>query len=89
MRDPVHSLVMVPGCGPHPGVPGNYLHGSMQELTGAAHAGHWSIHLHDAEDGAASCEVASRAEAFAKLQEVLASAPFLLSELDTLGFRSK
>jgi hypothetical protein len=87
VRDPIHSLLLVPGAGPHPGLTGNYLHGSVQELTGDEHAGHWAIHLHDADDGAASCEVSSRAEALEKLQEVLASAPFLLSELDALGFR--
>ena len=88
VRDPIHSLLLVPGAGPHPGLTGNYLYGSVLELTGDEHAGHWSIHLHDADDGAATCEVSSRAEALEKLREVLASAPFLLSELDALGFRS-
>jgi hypothetical protein len=32
--------------------------------------------------------MSTRAEALDKLQEVLASAPFLLSELTALGFRS-
>ena len=88
VHDPVHSLFLVPGCGPHPGLPGNYLYGSVVELTGGEHAGHWEIQVHDADDGAALCEIATRAEALDKLQEVLASAPFLLSELATLGFRS-
>jgi len=87
VRDPIHSLLLVPGSGPHPGIAGNYLYGSVQELTGDGHVGHWSIHLHDADDGAATCEVSSRAEALNKLQEVVASAPFLLSELTELGFR--
>ena len=86
VRDPIHSLLLVPGSGPHPGLAGNYLYGSVQELTGDGHAGHWSIHLHDADDGAATCEVATRADAHDKLKEVLASAPFLLSELTELGF---
>jgi hypothetical protein len=88
VRDPLHSLLLVPGSGPHPGLPGNYLYGAVTELTGSEHAGHWAIHLHDADDGAASCEMSTRAEALDKLQEVLASAPFLLSELTALGFRS-
>jgi hypothetical protein len=59
----------------------------VQELTAGGHAGHWEINLHDAENALARCELSSRAEALDKLQEVLASAPFLLSELATLGFQ--
>ena len=40
--------------------------------------------LHDA---AALCEGLTRAEVTEKMEEVLASAPFLLSELDALDFR--
>ncbi|HSH94168.1 MAG TPA: hypothetical protein VK968_08485 [Roseimicrobium sp.] len=84
VQEPMHTLFLVPGAGPHPGLPGNYLYGSvLQTVSGA-----WAVHLHDADDGAAMCEAPSQAEALDKLQEVLASAPFLLSELDALGFRS-
>lgn len=86
--DPVHSLFLVPGAGPHPGLAGNYLYGSVQELTVGEHAGHWEINLHDSDDAISRCELTTRAEALDKLQEVLASAPFLLSELSSLGFRS-
>jgi hypothetical protein len=27
-HDPIHTLFLVPGAGPNPGIPGNYLHGS-------------------------------------------------------------
>ena len=84
VQEPMHTLFLVPGAGPHPGLPGNYLYGS--ELQAASGGG--AVHLHDADDGAAMCEVPSLPEALDKLQEVLASAPFLLSELDSLGFRS-
>ena len=88
VRDPVHSLFLVPGAGPHPGLAGNYLYGSVLELTTGEHTGHWAIHLHDSDDAAALCELPSRAEALDKFQEVLASAPFLLSELAALEFSS-
>jgi hypothetical protein len=87
-HDPIHSLFLVPGCGPHPGLPGNYLYGSVLQLPPESGAGGWSVHLHDGEDGAAMCDVTSQAEALSKLEEVLASAPFQLSELGALGFRS-
>jgi hypothetical protein len=85
--DPVHTLLLVPGAGPHPGIPGNYLYGSLLQLGADPAKDGWSIHLHDRDDGAAMCDAASLAEASAKLQEVIASAPFHLSELDALGFR--
>ncbi len=88
LLEPVHSLFLVPGSGPHPGLPGSYLHGSVMQTTGDARQGPWAVHLHDSADGAASCELPSPQAAYEKLQEVLASAPFLLSELDSLGFRS-
>jgi hypothetical protein len=86
--DPVHTLILVPGTGPHPGIPGNYLHGFLIQLGADPVAGGWSIHLHDRDDGAAKCDVPTLSEALEKLQEVFASAPFHLNELDTLGFRS-
>ena len=36
LHDPVHSIFLVPGTGPHPGLPGNYLHGSLFQLTADA-----------------------------------------------------
>jgi hypothetical protein len=40
----------------------------------------------DRDDGAATCSVSTQAEALAKVQEVLASAPFTLGETVALGF---
>ncbi len=85
--DPVHTLFLVPGAGASPGLPGNYLHGSVLQLSADPVAGGWAVHLHDRDDDAARCDVATLAEALAKLEEVIASAPFHLSELDALGFR--
>jgi hypothetical protein len=84
-HDPVHSLFLVPGAGPHPGLPGNYLYGSVYE-SGTA-PGPWALNVHDSDTGAAWVEVPSLPEAFAKLQEVLESAPFNMNELEALGFR--
>jgi len=78
----------VPGGGPNPGLPGNYLYGSIVQASINAGAA-WAVHVHDSLDGAAMCDVATQGEALEKLQEVLSSAPFQLSELDALGFRSK
>lgn len=87
-HDPVHTLVLVPGAGRAPGLPGNYLHGSLIQTTAEGDASPWALHLHDAEDGASRADVATKAEALEKWQEVLASAPFLLAELEVLGFRA-
>jgi hypothetical protein len=84
-HDPVHSLILVPGSGPHAGLPGNYLFGSVYE-TGAK-SGPWSVILHDSDDGAALFEAASMGEALAKVQEILSCAPFTLEELEALGFK--
>lgn len=85
VHDLVHSLFLVPGTGPHPGLPGNYLYGSLYETGHAATS--WAINVHDSDDGAAVFETATMPEALAKLQEVLASAPFNMNELETLEFR--
>ena len=85
IHDPVHTVFLVPGAGPHPGLPGNYLHGSMFQVS--ADATSWAVHVHDSDDGAALAEAPGLAEALARLQEVLACAPFHLSELAALGFR--
>ncbi|MSU23755.1 MAG: hypothetical protein EXS32_08030 [Opitutus sp.] len=86
-HDPMHTLFLVPGTGPHPGLPGNYLHGSAFQVNASGAANSWAVHLHDSDDGAAMCDAPSMAEVLAKLQEVLESAPFNLNELEALGFR--
>jgi hypothetical protein len=85
-HDPVHTLFLVPGCGPHPGLPGNYLYGSAFQLHATADSA-WHVQLHDAEDGAVITDAPTSAEAFAKVEELLASAPFNLNELGDLGYR--
>ena len=85
-HDPIRSLFLVPGTGPNPGLPGNYLHGSALQLSADA-SGAWAVHIHDSDDGAALCDLPTMDAALAKLQEVLASAPFNLNELAALGFR--
>jgi hypothetical protein len=86
VHDPMHTLFLVPGAGPHPGLPGNYLHGSVfhvgDEVTGS-----WVVHVHDSDDGATVFSTPKLPEALAKLQEVLSSAPFHLNELEALGFK--
>jgi len=85
-HDSVHSLLLVPGAGPHPGLPGNYLYGSALQLSTAADA-RWAIHLHDADDGLAIFEAATMSEVLAKLMDVVASAPFSMTELVELEFK--
>ena len=85
VHDLVHSLFLVPGAGPHPGLPGNYLYGSFYE-TGVA-AKPWALNVHDSDDGAAVFDAADLVAALGKLQEVLASAPFNMNELEALEFR--
>ena len=87
VHDPLHTLFLVPGAGPHPGLPGNYLHGSLFHVWPDESTGSWEIHVQDSDDGASRFRAATRAEALAKLQEMLASAPFHLNELEGLGFR--
>jgi len=86
VHDPLHTLFLVPGAGPHPGLPGNYLHGAVfhvgDEVTGS-----WVVNVHDSDDGASVFNTPKLPEALAKLEEVLASAPFHLNELGALGFR--
>ncbi len=85
IHDPVHSLFLVPGTGPNRGLPGNYLHGSVLEISLKPAA--WSLHLHDSDDGNAVFDASSLAECVAKLDEVFESAPFHLNELEALGFK--
>jgi hypothetical protein len=86
-HDLTHTLFLVPGTGPHPGLPGNYLHGSVMELGAEAPAGSWAIQIHDNDDGAAVFNAPSMQAALSKLQEVLDSAPFNMNELGGLDFR--
>jgi len=85
VHDLVHSLFLVPGAGPHPGLPGNYLYGSLYETGATPNA--WALAIHDSDDGAAVYEAAALPAALAKLQEVLESAPFNMNELEALEFR--
>ena len=86
-HDPLHSLFLVPGAGPHPGIPGNYLYGSVLQLGVGAPSDPWSVQLHDSDDGAAFFDAATLPEAVGKLIELFESAPFNMSELEALGFR--
>ena len=87
-HDPVHTLFLVPGCGPHHGLAGNYLYGSLFESKAGAAKDSWALQLHDCDDGASFFEGLTLVETAAKLQEILESAPFHLRELEALGFRS-
>jgi hypothetical protein len=86
VHDPVHTLFLVPGTGPHHGLPGNYLFGSVLQLTTAVDSP-WAVHLHDADDGAAMYDATSMKDAFQRLIDVVGSAPFTMKELEALGFR--
>jgi hypothetical protein len=88
-HDPVHTLFLVPGAGPQVGLPGNYLYGSVLQLSLDPAITGWAIHLHDSEDGAAQFDATSMADAFSKFEELTASAPFHLTELEALGFVMK
>ncbi len=87
-QDPINTLFLVPGTGPHPGLPGNYLYGSVFQRHANVNSP-WLIHLHDNDDGLALCDLPTMAVAWDKLQEVLSSAPFNMNELDALGFSFK
>ena len=89
VHDPMHMLFLVPGAGPHPGIPGNYLNGALFHIGADEATGKWVINVHDRDDGAAEFKVTQRANALAMLEDVLASAPFHLSELEALGFEMK
>ena len=89
VHDPLHTLFLVPGAGPHPGLPGNYLHGSVFHVGPDEVTGSWEVLVHDSEDGASRFSAPARPAALAKLQEVLESAPFHLNELEALGFQAK
>lgn len=87
VHDPLHTLFLVPGAGPHPGLPGNYLYGSVFHVGDEA-TGKWMVNVHDRDDGASLFSTPRLPDALAKMQEVLASAPFHLNELEGLGFHA-
>lgn len=89
VHDPLHMLFLVPGAGPNIGLPGNYLHCAVFHIGPDAETGAWVVQVHDSEDGAAEFKTAKLADALAVVQDVLASAPFHLSELEGLGFAMK
>lgn len=89
IHDPLHTLFLVPGAGPNPGLPGNYLHGAVFHVGPDEATGAWVVHVHDSDDGASLFSTPALADALAKLQDVLASAPFHLNELEALGFELK
>lgn len=89
VHDPMHMLFLVPGAGPNPGLPGNYLHGSVFHLGPDEATGSWEVHVHDSDDGVSVYSAPTLSEAMAKLSEVLESAPFHLEELDVLGFTAR
>jgi hypothetical protein len=86
IHDPIHTLILVPGTGPHHGLPGNYLYGSILQMTTAENAP-WAIHLHDSDDGVAVFDAATMLDALDKLTEVIESAPFTMDEITALDFR--
>ena len=86
VHDPMHMLFLVPGAGPHPGIAGNYLHGSVFHIGNDEATGSWVVNVHDADDGAAEFRTTKLADALAMLEDVLASSPFHLDELEGLGF---
>lgn len=86
VRDPLHSLFLLPGAGPQPGLPGNYLRGSVDEIQDEAQQTVWRIQIMDSDNDASVCLLPSLPEALARLQELLDSIPFHLSELEALGF---
>jgi hypothetical protein len=88
-HDPIHTLFLVPGAGPHPGLPCNYLYGSALQVSADAATSAWAVYLHDGDDGAVIFDTPTMHEALAKLQEVLECAPFNMNELEALGFRFK
>ncbi len=87
VHDPLHMLFLLPGAGPNPGLPGNYLHGALFHVGPDEATGAWVLQVHDSADGGAEFKTQKLADALTTLQDVLASAPFHLTELEALGFR--
>lgn len=86
VRDPLHLLFLVPGAGPQPGLPGNYLRGMLDEVPSVAGATLWRIRVMDTDTDASEWTTADLGEAVARVGEVVACAPFHLDELAALGF---
>jgi hypothetical protein len=84
--EPIHSLFLIPGCGKHVGLPGNYLYGMLFETLEGSNSS-WAIHIHDTDVGLATCSVGTFQNAFTKLEEIVASAPFAMAELGALDFK--
>lgn len=82
-REPLNLLFFIPGGSKHRTLPGNYLHGFLKEGVAGAP---WELRVADAERGTARLTAATREEAFGKYAELTASVPFLLGELEALGF---
>ena len=89
MHDPLHSIFLVPGAGPQPGLPGNYLRGSLDEVSTAPGELRYRIRVLDSDTDSAVCELPTLAEALARLRDLTESAPFHLSELEAFGFESR
>ncbi len=87
IHDPVRSLFLVPGTGPRLGLPGNYLRGALVEHVTPGEPSRWTVSLHDAEDDTASGAPLELTAALDQVEEVVASAPFELGELEALGFK--
>jgi len=85
-HDLLHTVFLVPGSGPHPGLPGSYLYGSVLQVGADGADGSWAVHVHDRDDGAAVYETSSMRDALAKVEELAGCAPFKLEELVALGF---
>lgn len=81
--EPANLLFLVPGGSLHRTLPGNYLHGFIRKVA----SGGWELRVADAERGFARFEAGSKAEAVGKYEELVASVPFLLGELEALGFK--
>ena len=86
VHDPLHALFLVPGAGPQPGFPGNYLRGTLDEVGAPDGTITWRIQVMDTDTDAAAWETPSLAEASARVEEIVACAPFHLGELEALGF---
>ncbi|ACB76299.1 hypothetical protein [Opitutus terrae] len=85
VHDPLHTVFLVPGAGPHPGLPGNYLYGAVYHAGVDESTGAWRVEVRDSDRGLAAANVPAKADAMTMLQDVLASAPFHLEELEAFG----
>ncbi len=86
-HDPLATLFLVPGGGPHPGLPGNYLHGMLMEVHDTRFPEPWRIVVKDSLNDTAVLNASTKEEALEALKDLLDSAPFHLFELEALGFK--